>query len=42
MRTAIKKKEKKDSHFKLGGHGGKMRGDTSKMSKPNKPRRKLH
>lgn len=42
MRTVIKKKEKKDSHEKIGSHGVKMKGDDSKMSKPIKPRRKLH
>lgn len=33
MRVIRKKIEKKDSHEKLGGHGGKMKGDTSQKSK---------
>ena len=33
MRVVKKKIEKKDSHKKLGGHGGKMRGDNSQKSK---------
>jgi hypothetical protein len=33
MRPVKKKREKKDSHNKLGGHGARMAGDDSRKSK---------
>jgi hypothetical protein len=33
MRVNKKKRERKDLHGKLGGHGGKMKGDNSNKSK---------
>lgn len=33
MRIIRKKIEKKDAHGKIGSHGGKMTGDTSRRSK---------
>ncbi len=40
MRIIKKKIEKKDLHGKLGGHGGKMKGDPSQKSKRVKHHRK--
>lgn len=36
MRVVKKKIEKKDSSGKIGGHGGKMKGDSSQKSKRKK------
>lgn len=38
MRVTKKKIEKKDLREKIGGHGGKMKGDTSQRSKRVKHR----
>lgn len=40
MRVVNKKIEKKDLHTEIGGHGGKMKGDTSQRSKRSKTPRK--